>query len=112
MTTAMFLVLSALAVRSRQPAVLLAVLVLWIEGMIVPVRGLDVIVLPAAAVSVVLPMVFRGATMTAEVIRRPELGHLSVGAEADVAVLELQQGSFGFTAGLIVCVPVVPMKSV
>jgi len=33
---------------------------------------------------------------TAEVIRRPELGHLTPGAEADVAVLELLEGRFGF----------------
>jgi dihydroorotase len=32
----------------------------------------------------------------AETIRRPELGHLSVGAMADVAVLGLRTGEFGF----------------
>ena len=32
----------------------------------------------------------------AEVIKRPDLGHLGVGAEADVAVLRLQRGTFGF----------------
>ena len=32
----------------------------------------------------------------AEVIKRPELGHLAVGAEADVAVLNLRRGTFGF----------------
>jgi dihydroorotase len=32
----------------------------------------------------------------AEVIKRPDLGHLAVGAEADVAVLRVVQGSFGF----------------
>jgi dihydroorotase len=32
----------------------------------------------------------------AEVIKRPELGQLSVGAEADIAVLGLRKGSFGF----------------
>jgi ABC-type uncharacterized transport system permease subunit len=51
--------------QALSATLLLAVLVLWIEGMIVPVRGLDVIVLPAAAASVLLPLVFRGATMTA-----------------------------------------------
>lgn len=40
---------------------LFAVLVLWIEGMFVAVRGLDVIVLPAAALCVVLPALFHGA---------------------------------------------------
>jgi dihydroorotase len=32
----------------------------------------------------------------AEVIKKPELGHLGVGAEADVAVLNLRRGTFGF----------------
>jgi dihydroorotase len=41
-------------------------------------------------------VVYRSTHKAAKVIRRPELGHLSVGAEADVAVLELRQGSFGF----------------
>lgn len=33
----------------------------------------------------------------ARVINRPELGNLSVGAEADVAVFSLKKGEFGFT---------------
>ncbi len=40
---------------------LVAVIVLWVEGMFVSVRGLDVLVLPAAAVSVLLPLAFQGA---------------------------------------------------
>ena len=32
----------------------------------------------------------------AEVIKRPDLGHLGVGAEADLAVLNLRKGNFGF----------------
>jgi dihydroorotase len=32
----------------------------------------------------------------AEVIKRPDLGRLSVGAEADIAVLNLRRGTFGF----------------
>jgi dihydroorotase len=32
----------------------------------------------------------------AEVIKRPELGHLSAGAEADIAVLGVRRGNFGF----------------
>jgi dihydroorotase len=32
----------------------------------------------------------------AEVIKRPELGHLTAGAEADIAVLGLRRGEFGF----------------
>jgi dihydroorotase len=32
----------------------------------------------------------------ADVIKRPDLGHLGVGSEADVAVLNLRKGNFGF----------------
>jgi dihydroorotase len=32
----------------------------------------------------------------AKVINRPDLGHLSVGAGADVAVLNLRKGDFGY----------------
>ena len=32
----------------------------------------------------------------AQVIQKPALGHLSVGAEADVALLRLLEGDFGF----------------
>ena len=32
----------------------------------------------------------------AEVIKRPDLGHLGVGAEADIAVLNVRRGKFGF----------------
>ena len=41
-------------------------------------------------------VIYRSTQRPAEVIRRPELGHLSVGAEADVAVLAIHQGRFGF----------------
>jgi dihydroorotase len=41
--------------------------------------------------------VIRANTLKAsEVIKRPDLGHLSVGGEADLAVLNLRKGSFGF----------------
>jgi dihydroorotase len=44
-----------------------------------------------------LPEVIRSNTSrAAEVIKHPELGHLSVGAEADVAVLDVRRGVFGF----------------
>ncbi len=44
-----------------------------------------------------LEEVIRRSTVNpAQEIRRPEFGHLSVGAGADVAVLELRKGSFGF----------------
>jgi dihydroorotase len=36
------------------------------------------------------------ATKPAEVVKKPELGHLGVGAEADIAVLGLRRGEFGF----------------
>jgi dihydroorotase len=44
-----------------------------------------------------LPDVIRANTSrAAEVIKRPDLGHLGVGAEADVAVLDVRHGAFGF----------------
>jgi ABC-type uncharacterized transport system permease subunit len=53
--------------QALSATLLLAVLVLWIEGMFVPVRGLDVVVLPAAALSVLLPFAFPGAAIGAGV---------------------------------------------
>ncbi|HIL11203.1 MAG TPA: hypothetical protein EYG11_21115, partial [Candidatus Latescibacteria bacterium] len=41
-------------------------------------------------------VIYRSTQRPAEVIRRTELGHLSVGAAADVAVLELLEGDYGF----------------
>lgn len=38
----------------------------------------------------------RSTVKPAEVISRPELGTLTVGSEADIAVFELQNGEFGF----------------
>ena len=44
-----------------------------------------------------VPSLIRASTWTpAKVIKREELGHLSVGAEADVAILNMRQGNFGF----------------
>ncbi len=44
-----------------------------------------------------LAQVMRASTWTpAQMIQRPELGHLTVGAEADVAVWNLMQGTFGY----------------
>jgi dihydroorotase len=44
-----------------------------------------------------LPDVVKANTVrAAAVIKRPELGHLTAGAEADIAVLALRQGEFGF----------------
>jgi len=42
-------------------------------------------------------VIARSTHVPARVIGRPELGTLSVGAEADVAVLNVQTGMFGFT---------------
>jgi ABC-type uncharacterized transport system permease subunit len=50
--------------QALSATLLLAVLVLWIEGMFVPVRGLDVLVLPVAAVCVMLPLEWHGAAIT------------------------------------------------
>ncbi|MDP2415691.1 amidohydrolase/deacetylase family metallohydrolase [Daejeonella sp.] len=39
----------------------------------------------------------RSTWAPAKVIKRTDLGHLSVGAEADIAVFNLREGKFGFT---------------
>ena len=41
-------------------------------------------------------IIYRSTWRPAEVIHRTELGHLSEGAIADVAVLSLRAGDFGF----------------
>jgi len=49
------------------------------------------------AMGMELPAVIKATTWNAaQVIKREELGHLSVGAMADVAVLNLMEGKFGF----------------
>ena len=53
--------------QALSATLLLAVLVLWVEGMFVTVRGLDILVLPAAAICVLLPLGFHGATVGAGV---------------------------------------------
>jgi len=42
-------------------------------------------------------VIARSSWMPAVHIHREELGHLSVGAHADIAVLNLKEGDFGFT---------------
>lgn len=42
-------------------------------------------------------VISRATWAPAKVINRPDLGHLSVGAEADIAVLNLREGDFGYT---------------
>ncbi len=41
-------------------------------------------------------VILRSTWSPANVIKRPDLGHLSVGSEADVAVFNLKEGNFGF----------------
>ena len=41
-------------------------------------------------------VIYRATWKPAQVINRPDLGHLSVGTEADVAVLNLREGDFGY----------------
>ena len=41
-------------------------------------------------------VVYRSTHKPAKVLRRPELGHLSVGAEADLAVFSLREGDYCF----------------
>ncbi|MEK6781216.1 MAG: amidohydrolase/deacetylase family metallohydrolase [Bacteroidota bacterium] len=41
-------------------------------------------------------VIARATSAPASVIKRPDLGHLSVGAEADVAVFNVRKGDFGF----------------
>jgi dihydroorotase len=40
--------------------------------------------------------VLRATVNPAKVINRPDLGHLSVGSEADIAVFNVRKGDFGF----------------
>lgn len=41
-------------------------------------------------------VITRATWVPAQVIDRPQLGHLSVGAEADIAVFSLREGDFGY----------------
>lgn len=41
-------------------------------------------------------VIYRSTVTPARVIRRPELGTLGIGAEADIAVFALHEGTFGF----------------
>jgi ABC-type uncharacterized transport system permease subunit len=56
----------------------LTVLILWLEGFFVPLRGLQPIVLPAAAVALVLPLVFPGVVLQAAERGLPLRLHLLV----------------------------------
>ena len=41
-------------------------------------------------------VILRSTWNPAQVIKRPELGNLDVGAEADIAVFSIRKGDFGF----------------
>lgn len=41
-------------------------------------------------------VILRSTWNPAQVIKRPDLGHLSVGTEADIAVFNLKKGDFGY----------------
>jgi dihydroorotase len=41
-------------------------------------------------------VILRSTWKPANVIKRPELGNLSVGTEADIAIFSVDKGSFGF----------------
>lgn len=41
-------------------------------------------------------VIYRSTQKPAEVIRRPELGNLSIGAGADIAILQVHEGEFGY----------------
>lgn len=42
-------------------------------------------------------VILRSTWNPASVIKRPDLGHLSVGAEADIAIFISRKGNFGYT---------------
>lgn len=68
------------------------------ESMNAGMKDLSNVMSKFLALGMPLPNVIRATTWTpAQVIRRPALGHLDVGAEADVAVLRLRDGDFGLT---------------
>jgi dihydroorotase len=41
-------------------------------------------------------IIYRATWNSAQSIKKPELGNLSVGSEADLAILDVRKGSFGF----------------
>jgi dihydroorotase len=62
-----------------------------------PMFDMPVTMSKMMALGMGLEAVIRASTWNpAQQIQRPELGHLTVGAVADVAVLRVQEGDFGF----------------
>lgn len=65
----------------------------WMDGM----KDINNVMSKFLSNGIALKDVVRMTTLeAAKAIRRPELGTLSVGAEADVAVLRLERGKFGY----------------
>src|SRR5699024_2066671 len=60
----------------------IGVVVLWIEGLSARVEALRTIVLPAAAVAVLLPLAFPGIDLSAQATRPLFLPHLLIGTLA------------------------------
>ncbi|MEO6282313.1 MAG: amidohydrolase/deacetylase family metallohydrolase [Dyadobacter sp.] len=60
-------------------------------------KGLDNVISKFLNIGMSLPdVILRTTWNPAQVIKRPDLGSLSVGSEADVAVFNLRKGDFGF----------------
>lgn len=60
---------------------------------------IDMITTMSKILNIGMPLqevIYRSTVTPAQEIGRPDLGHLSVGAEADVALLEMREGEFGF----------------
>lgn len=67
------------------------------ESMNSGMKDLSNVISKFMALGISLPdAILRATWAPAKVINRPDLGHLSVGAEADVAVFSLRKGDFGF----------------
>jgi len=72
---------------------------LHIESMNGPMKGMTNIMSLFMAMGMDLQSVIRASTMNpAKQIKREELGNLSVGSGADVAIFTLREGKFGFYA--------------
>ena len=68
-----------------------------IGGMIGGMKDLTNVISKFLAMGMSLPEAIKRSTSNpARVINRNELGNLSVGAEADVAIFSLKKGDFGF----------------
>ncbi|WP_353182853.1 amidohydrolase/deacetylase family metallohydrolase [Parapedobacter lycopersici] len=67
------------------------------QSMNAAMKGLDNVMSKFLTLGMPLEQVILKTTWRpAQVISRPDLGHLSVGSEADITVLNLREGKFGF----------------